>query len=60
MILNQAVAVGSAITFNTNGPITGTAFTHVAGTPNIVINTLGTYVAEFTLTAVQANQFSLR
>ncbi|WP_255302344.1 collagen-like protein, partial [Bacillus cereus] len=55
---NQLVAVGSAITFNTNGPIIGTAFTHVAGTSNIIINTLGTYVAEFTLTAVQANQFS--
>ncbi|TKJ01321.1 hypothetical protein FC695_19390 [Bacillus cereus] len=55
---NQLVAVGSAVTFNTNGPIVGTAFTHVAGTANIVINTLGTYVAEFTLTASQQNQFS--
>lgn len=32
--------------------------THVAGTENIIINIAGTYVAEFNLTAVQANQFS--
>ncbi|MEF8679015.1 UNVERIFIED_CONTAM: hypothetical protein ORM23_02740 [Bacillus cereus] len=32
--------------------------THVAGTANIVINTIGTYAAEFSLTATHANQFS--
>ncbi|HDR4464908.1 TPA: hypothetical protein QCP98_005824 [Bacillus cereus] len=52
------MSVGSAITFNTNGPIIGAALTHIAGTENIIINITGTYVAEFNLTAVQANQFS--
>ncbi|PFU36465.1 hypothetical protein COK69_03190 [Bacillus cereus] len=53
------MAVGSAVSFNTNGPIIGSALTHVAGTTNIIINTIGTYVADFMLTAIQANQFSL-
>ncbi|WP_171053861.1 collagen-like protein, partial [Bacillus cereus] len=56
---NQLIAVGSAVSFNTNGPKIGSALTHVAGTTNIIINTIGTYVADFTLTAIQANQFSL-
>ncbi|PHD66461.1 hypothetical protein COF70_32800, partial [Bacillus thuringiensis] len=55
---NQLISVGSAVIFNTTGPKTGSALTHVAGTDNIVINMAGTYVAEFNLTAVQANQFS--
>ncbi|WP_257144182.1 hypothetical protein [Bacillus cereus] len=55
---NQSVTVGSAITFNTNGPIVGIALSHVAGTTNFIINTIGTYIAEFTLTTVQANQLS--
>ncbi|KIU76448.1 triple helix repeat-containing collagen [Bacillus thuringiensis Sbt003] len=41
---NQLIAVGSAVSFNTNGPIIGSALTHVAGTTNIIINTIGTYV----------------
>ncbi|MGG2015468.1 hypothetical protein [Bacillus sp. S10(2024)] len=55
---NQSVAVGSNVTFNTNGPIIGTALTHIAGTGNIIINTLGTYLAEFQLMATRENQFS--
>ncbi|MDA2384109.1 NTTRR-F1 domain [Bacillus cereus] len=55
---NQAVTVGNAVVFNTNGPLVGAALTHTVGTANIVINQVGTYVANFTLTAVQANQFS--
>ncbi|WP_142312050.1 collagen-like protein, partial [Bacillus cereus] len=56
---NQSIAVGSSVTFNTNGPITGTALSHITGTGNIIINTLGTYVAEFQLQASRENQFSL-
>lgn len=52
---NPLIAVGSAVSFNTNGPIIGSALTHVVGTTSIIINTLGTYVADFTLRAVQAN-----
>ncbi|WP_333563872.1 collagen-like protein, partial [Bacillus cereus group sp. BY9-3LC] len=55
---NQTIAVGSSVTFNTNGPITGTALSHITGTGNIIINTLGTYVAEFQLQASRENQFS--
>ncbi|PGR78529.1 collagen-like triple helix repeat-containing protein [Bacillus cereus] len=57
---NQSIAVGSSVTFNTNGPITGTALSHITGTGNIIINTLGTYVAEFQLQASRENQFSLQ
>ncbi|PGR55025.1 hypothetical protein COC49_30485 [Bacillus cereus] len=46
------------MTFSTNGPIIGTGLSHVAGTANIIINTIGTYVAEFILTVSQTNQFS--
>ncbi|MBG0967091.1 hypothetical protein F3I01_29075 [Bacillus sp. SRB1LM] len=53
------MVVGSAVSFNTNGPIIGSALTHVVGTTSLIINTIGTYVADFTLRAVQANQFSL-
>ncbi|MFK4354564.1 hypothetical protein ABH964_003911 [Bacillus sp. RC92] len=56
---NQSVAVGGNVTFNTNGPIVGTALTHIAGTGNIIINTLGIYVAEFQLASSRENQFSL-
>ncbi|OTZ55147.1 collagen-like protein, partial [Bacillus thuringiensis] len=55
---NQSIAVGSSVTFNTNGPITGTALSHITGTGNIIINTLGTYVAEFQLQASRENQCS--
>ncbi|MDZ4454846.1 collagen-like protein, partial [Bacillus cereus] len=55
---NQLIAVGSAVSFNTNGPKIGSALTHVAGTTNIIINTIGTYVADFTLTAIQAKLLS--
>ncbi|MCU4997906.1 collagen-like protein [Bacillus cereus] len=55
---NQSIVVGGSVTFNTNGPIIGSAFTHIAGTGNITINTRGTYVAEFQLEAARENQFS--
>ncbi|PFB92213.1 hypothetical protein CN296_28415 [Bacillus cereus] len=50
--------MGGNVTFNTNGPIVGTALTHITGTGNIIINTIGTYVAEFQLEAARENQFS--
>ncbi|WP_136699637.1 collagen-like protein [Bacillus fungorum] len=55
---NQSIVVGGNVTFNTNGPIIGTALTHIASTGNIIINTLGTYVAEFQLESSRENQFS--
>ncbi|PGB03737.1 collagen-like triple helix repeat-containing protein [Bacillus toyonensis] len=55
---NQSIIVGGNVTFNTNGPIIGTSLTHVTGTGNIIINTVGTYVAEFQLEASRENQFS--
>ncbi|MES5921868.1 hypothetical protein QCI44_28540 [Bacillus cereus group sp. RP37] len=50
--------MGGNVTFNTNGPIIGTALTHITGTGNIIINTIGTYVAGFQLEAARENQFS--
>ncbi|HHY2677443.1 TPA: collagen-like protein, partial [Bacillus toyonensis] len=55
---NQSIVVGGNVTFNTNGPIIGTALTHISSTGNIIINTIGTYVAEFQLVASRENQFS--
>ncbi|MEG7924862.1 collagen-like protein [Bacillus cereus] len=55
---NQSIVVGGNVTFNTNGSIVGTALTHITGTGNIIINTIGTYVAGFQLEAARENQFS--
>lgn len=54
----QTVAVGAAITFDTNGAISA-GFSHVAGSADLVIGVAGTYLVSFTVAGAQANQFSV-
>ena len=53
----ETVALEADITFGINGPLSG--FTHTAGTSVITVSTTGTYLVSFSVTGVQAGQFTL-
>jgi hypothetical protein len=52
------VAVGAAVLFDTNGILTG-GIAHSAGLAPITFSASGTYKLTFSITAVEANQFTL-
>ena len=54
----QVVAVEANINFNLNGLITS-AFTHAPGTDTISINSAGTFLASFNVSAVEPSQFTM-
>lgn len=47
------------MSFNTNGPIGGTAISHVPGSTDIILNETGVYSATYMVSAAAQNQFSL-
>lgn len=55
----QIVAPLADITFDSNGPITTTAFTHIIGSAGITILQAGTYLVNFSVSGVETNQFAL-
>lgn len=55
----QTVPQLGAVTFDSNGPITPNAFTHVTGSANITILLPGIYLVNFSISGVEPNQFTL-
>ena len=56
-LVSQVVLIEAPVTFDSNGPLVG--FTHVAGTSSITVLTAGTYVVNFSVSALQPSQFAL-
>lgn len=54
----QFVTLGNAVSFDTNGPLSG-GITHNAGSSFIFVNVAGLYRIEFIASASQASQFSV-
>lgn len=54
---NQRVDGGEAVKFDFTGPTAG--ITHTAGTAELRIEKAGTYLAHFTITSCEENQFAL-
>jgi hypothetical protein len=52
------VAVESDVLFSTNGALAG-GITHTAGASTVTLANAGTYRVEFSISATNANQFSL-
>lgn len=53
----QTVAIATAINFDVNGPMSG--FSHSDGSPAIVALVTGTYSVDFSVSAVEPNQFAV-
>ncbi len=53
----QTVAIESAVTFDSNGPISG--FTHATGASTVSVTDAGTYLVDFSTSATEVSQFAL-
>ena len=53
----QTVAVEAAVTFDSNGPISG--FTHVLGASTVSVTAAGTYIVDFSTSATEVTQFAV-
>ncbi len=57
-LIAQTVAVGSAVTFDTNGPSAG-GIAHAAGFATVLLTSAGTYKFTYTVSGTTANQFDI-
>jgi hypothetical protein len=53
----QTVAIEGAVTFDSNGPISG--FTHVLGASTVSVTAAGTYIVDFSTSATEVTQFAV-
>jgi hypothetical protein len=54
----QVVAIGTSVTFDTNGPSTA-AFTHTAGNSAVNVTNAGVYKVSFSVTGTETSQMAV-